>query len=379
MKSFVHTITTTASAIIIGGALSATYLFAQVDSAKNATSPSPTPPAITFNAYVDMYYAVDNDYSSDPNNATRRRRYRQAGFVNIIRDEFSLNTVQLTANLNLKNVRGKITLHYGSIAFTSQTLFSAESSVIQEANVGIQPVDNLWVDAGYFLTHIGNEVLVPKDNVFSSHTLVTTYEPFYQSGVRVAYTFSDKFEAHIHLLNGYGIVIDNNNNKSVSLFVAYKPMDFLTLSYASIYGNEQPRGTPAALRLYHNMNGTAQFGDLLIKGQVDFATQEALRNGGKDGGSFIGGQVTARYGIGKFGIAGRFEFFDDTDDLVLSGKLKGTGISLGLEYKPTENAFIRLEGRALSLDNSAIKPFQDTSGKVTGARTEAAVVFGVWF
>jgi hypothetical protein len=356
----------------------------------SATPPSPAltsaspAPIITFNAYVDVYWATDNDFTTGADTA-RRARFRQIGFVDIAREEFQINTAQITANLNMTNVRGKITLHYGTLPFTSQTLFSAgfDVGVIQEANIGVQALDGLWIDGGFFLTHIGNEALMPKDNLLSSHAIVTTFEPFYQAGFKVGYTFSDKLEAQLHLLNGYGIINDNNDDKSVGLYVVYKPADVLSLSYAGVYGNERNRGTPAALRLFHNINAIAQAGNLTVKGQVDIASEERLRNNGRDAGSYIAGQVTAKYMIGKFGVSVRGEYFNDADNMLasspLAAGLMGGGATVGIEFKPMDNAYIRAESRYLSFDRNKNRIFLDGSKNPQNTRTEFAVGFGVWF
>jgi Putative beta-barrel porin-2, OmpL-like. bbp2 len=252
--------------------------------------------------------------------------------------------------------------------------------VIQEANVGVQLVDGLWLDGGYFLTHVGNELLTPKDNLVSSHALVTTYEPFYQAGFKIGYTFSDKFEAQLHLLNGYGIVTDNNDDKSLGAYLAYKPTENTSITYAGVYGNERPRGTPSALRLFHNLNLSGTFGALTVRGQVDFATEERLRNGGTATGSYLAGQVTAKYAIGQFAVSARGEFFDDAENMLAgyAPGLVGAGGTLGLEFKPLDNAYIRAEGRLLNFNRDKNLIFRTEAGGATNARTEFAIGFGVW-
>ena len=67
------------------------------------------------------------------------------------------------------------------------TLYLFEEQYFQNQIAGIKLMDNLWLDSGVFLTHVGGEALLPKNNWISSLALTTMYEPFYQTGVKLAY------------------------------------------------------------------------------------------------------------------------------------------------------------------------------------------------
>ncbi len=179
--------------------------------------------------YVDTYYAWDDDKNGNS--------IRQFSSTVPYREEFRLNIAQVSLKYNDTKVHGVLTLHYGDIPSVN---WPTNQQFVQEAYAGFSPAENLWVDAGYFLTHIGAEGLLPNGNLFNTLALATYYEPFYQSGVKVSYEFSPKVYGSLHLLNGYNVFADNNKNKSFGLTLGVKPAKNLEIIYNNLIGNEFP-------------------------------------------------------------------------------------------------------------------------------------------
>ncbi len=129
-------------------------------------------------------------------------------------------------------IRGNIGLQFGDIPKLNWPQAPNEYlQFIQEANIGVSPYKNSWIDAGYFLTHIGGEGIIPKYNFFMSVSLLTYYEPIYQSGIKYSYS-GKKFYSSLMLLNGYNVLVDNNKNKSFGLQIGYKPSDKADITIA---------------------------------------------------------------------------------------------------------------------------------------------------
>lgn len=288
------------------------------------------------------------------------------------KNEFNINTAQFSLSVNADWYRAKTTFAYGIIPRQS---WSASYLPVQEANAGVKIVDGLWLDAGLFLTHVGGESLLPKYNWLSSLTLATMYEPFFQSGVKLSYKPMDQLEAQLHVLNGYGIFDDNNADKTVGYLLSYTPHPSFNATIDGTIGNEQPAGTPAALRIYNNLNATFQPNDsLAFKGQVDFATQAGSAS------PYLSGLLAAKYSFTpKLSLSLRGEYINDSAKMLTAG-LMGYGATAGLEFKPTDNSYIRLEGRQLMLGtDDANKMFTDASKAKTGNRLEGLLSFGVSF
>ena len=125
---------------------------------------------------------------------------------------------------------------------------------------------------------------------------------------------------------------------------------------------------------------------LLIGG--DFITQQNSGIADSTKTAFeYGGIATLKYQLHpKFGIYTRGEIFSDEDGF-LSGiftdrnnKLTGFklwGVTAGLEYKPSDNWFIRLEGRQLQMDKA--QEIFHWKGKDVSQRTEWMLHAGIIF
>ena len=321
----------------------------------------------TISTYADAYYGWNTDKTSV---------YRKFDSMDQIRDQFRLNIAMLSLYYTSNIMRGIVTFHYGDYAkYNWQT----ENPNIQEANVGFQAVKGLWIDAGYFLTHIGPEGML-KNNFLNSFSLPSYYEPFYQSGVKVSYKFTDKFDASVHLINGYNVIEDNNKNKSVGVQLNYQLHDFVKLTYNNIIGNEQPSPLPGKTRVLNNF--IVNYGcpcakwDAILSGE--FGTQEGSKISDNTKTAYTyGGVLSVRYRFNKkFSATVRGDFYEDLDG-VYSGLitnnagLKGNGLTLGIEYKPIDAAYVRFQTRYLRLDESQ-KVFYDN----TNSRTDVNIAVG---
>jgi len=360
-------------------------------------------PKIDFGGYIDTYIATDNANGSDSTNPNYKRLF---SYISPKKNEFSLNTAQITAKISIPDfLRSNITLHFGDLHKSAYVTSGAEMPVIQQANAGIRIFDKIWVDAGYFLTHIGSETLLPKDNWLTTHSILTYYEPFFQSGVRASYE-SDKFTAQFHILNGNGIFEDNNQNKTFGAFLGYTPNDVISASYAGVYGNEEA-GNPSNAELHQLHNFVVQvnpFNNFSLKGQFDYARKNVadLNDAAKKiSGTFIGIGFFAHYQINKqFASTFRVDYMDNSDGVysttvngtyiivnetkifvpttsgIVFPVVKGLDYTLGVEYKPTDNSYIRLEGRNITLDDK-YKLFKNGT-KFDKSRNELILNFGVW-
>jgi Putative beta-barrel porin-2, OmpL-like. bbp2 len=318
-------------------------------------------------AYADAYYGWNTDKTS---------KIRKFDGMDMTRDEFRLNIAQLSLAYNSGGVRGIVTFHYGDYVKNN---WLTENPNLQEANIGFKMAKGLWIDAGYFLTHIGPEGML-KNNFINSFSLPSFYEPYYQSGVKVSYQFTDKFDASLHVLNGYNVIEDNNKNKSIGVQLNYQVNNFVKLTYNNIIGNEQPSPLPGKTRILNNF--IVNYGcpcakwDAILSGE--FGSQEGSKLSDPTKIAYTyGGMLSVRYRFTKkFSATVRGDFYQDLDG-VYSGLitnnsgLKGNGVTLGLEYKPIEEAYVRFQTRYLRLGEEQ-KVFYDN----TNSRTDVNVSVG---
>lgn len=315
--------------------------------------------SITVGGYVDAYYAwYDNAYNV---------ALQQHNCIGAYHNSLGLNTAQFTTAFSSDRVRGVATFHYGDIAAIA---WADQYRPIQEANAGIRLAKNLWLDAGYFKTHVGTESFLPKDNLLSIITLGTYYGPFYQGGARLGYDVNNT-HLELHLTNGYNLHIDNNRAKTVGLLASQSFGESSVLTYSAAYGSEQVGALSNDDLFYQNVNFNYARERLTIQVGLDIAM--VTRGSSSFNEPLITALLTAKYALtDDFSIAGRVEYFSDEDNLnsfallpyydirsdsssvfVKNGATGGTGLNIvgltaGLEYSPSDFGFLRLETRYLN-------------------------------
>lgn len=327
--------------------------------------------------YADAYYVNDDVktygeiYSESINDFSR-----QFTLVNGKKNQFDLNIAQISGNFTMKDyVRGKITLQYGTLPQFAYALDNP--TTIQEAYVGVRVWENLWFDAGYYLTHIGGESYLPKDNWLSTHSAVTLLEPIQHAGAKLTYS-NDKMTAMLGIVNSKQSFAENNNNKTFCGLFAYNINSDFSLSYAGIIGNEETSGSKTYFLSNICANATLAKG-LEAKAQFDIATKEDAK---EDAGEFKSATYTGLSAQIRYSFAAnmrstfRAAMFDDEDGANGAG-IKGTQFTLGIEFTPNKNSYIRLEGDLMNLDDK-YKKFTDKDGKPTNKRMSIALSMGIW-
>ncbi len=336
------------------------------------------PKGLTVSGYADAYLAFYTDslpagsFQKFPTYAPRS-------------NSIGLNIAQLSAVYKTDDIRATVTLHYGDIPASS---WSGTFNMVQEANAGIRLHKKLWIDAGFFRTHIGAEGLYPKENITSSIAVVTLFEPYYQAGIKLTCQITKKLEGRLYLLNGYNLFEDNNRKKSLGMLFTYAFNEASSLVYANYLGDDTPDSLHAHhTRFYNNLVYYYDKKKLRLTAGADFAVQQHADRPGTGTGKAYGGLLSARYTVYKHtNLYVRGEGFYDTNGF-LAGyykdaaggdqALKTMGGTLGIEYKPLDNAYIRLEGRTLKTYND-VKPFYWNEA-YRDQRYDAVFSLGVWF
>jgi hypothetical protein len=342
----------------------------------------------SWSGYVDAYYAYYTDSAGTGN-------YQKFPSISPRSNQFGLNTAQITFQYDAEKVRGLATFHYGDIP---RATWSSTFNNIMEAHAGVRICKKLWLDAGFFRTHVGTEGLLPKENFASSVSVNTVYEPYFESGLRLNYNPNTKLSVNLYLLNGYNRFEDNNEKKSFGALINYAFSDKFSIGYSNYTGDDTPvqPDSIAVLShiLYHNalfFNG--QYRKLKIQAGGDYCMME---NSGIDNESglpdssfagMISGVISLKLMASKTVAAYiRGEFFDDPDGMMSGvivdkkGKFTGyhvTGVTLGAEYKPTESSYVRLEARQLQMDND--QEIFITNGDPSSSRLEVLFNIGVSF
>jgi hypothetical protein len=316
------------------------------------------PNNVEMHGFIDTYYNYNTDKSNNP---------KFFPSVSPYRNQFRINIAQLSLRYNSEEFRGNLTFQYGDIPDVNWEP-STKYKFIQEANIGFTPLKNFWIDAGFFQTHLGAEGF-PPNNFLNSNALISVAEPNFQSEIKFSYEFSKKFNAAFHLMNGSNLYEDNNKNKSFGLQLNYSPSENLQFTYNNIIGNEIPadENNPRTGFLHNFIISYSPNKKIDLLGNFDIGHREKSKLLDTTSTAYAyGGLISARYKFNnKFSSSLRCEFYQDLDG-ILSGIVfdhsgaKGNGFALGMEYKPIEFAYARLEYYLLRMDANQ-KAFSDNS------------------
>lgn len=327
--------------------------------------------------YLDAYSAIDNASSASSHSMGD---YRPFSIVNGHKNQLGINIAQMSGFVDADNYYGLMTFQYGDIATQA---WGGTAPVIQEAYAGIKFNKKFTMDAGFFTTHIGGELLLPKDNYLSSHSMSTYMEPFFHAGIRFGYQVTDELKLGLHVLNGLWVFQDNNENKTFGWLAIYNT-DKFTVGYTGAIGNEQD-GSPifAQTEMYHDVTFEIRtIKNFLIKGQFDMHMLAAPEGSEVDDMATISVAAEGKYFfMPKWAVAARFAYIMNEDGMELAPPVNGLDLTAGIEYKPSNNSYLRLEGRMLSFDegeNGEVKVFF-VDGEPAASRMELMLNFGVMF
>ncbi|WP_420315776.1 outer membrane beta-barrel protein [Ekhidna sp.] len=334
---------------------------------------------IELTGYIDTYYAsYSNKLGPD----------ELQPYVTVApRDnQFGLNIAEIGATYNTGEVRGTFVIQYGDIA---EATWSERFRTIQEAWVGLEVTEGLWLDGGFFTTHIGAESFLPKNNWLSSTDIGTFNEPFYQSGARLSYEKSEKFKVQFHLVSGYSLFLDNNDAKSIGILFNYLLNEEISFSYTNLYGRESPEGATTQIRFYNNIYLTwdpKQEVSVLVGGDLSTQTNSDLEDPTKTAVMY-NALVIAKYRLNNYySTTGRLEYFNDADGFIsdvlvnkngVNQGLKATAFTLGFEYAPTKQSYLRSELRWTWADED-LEIF-NKGGNASNIRAEFIINMGFYF
>ena len=331
-----------------------------------------TEPKLVIDAYLSTYYA---SYTED--NTSEFVKYPTMAPRN---NQFGLNMVMVSLSYKSKIVRSTITLHYGDVA---ETTWPVKYNLIQEANVGIEVVKNLWLDAGVFRTHIGVESAQPRENITSSMSLANVFEPYYLSGAKLTYLIGSKFSVQLNAFNSFASIIETNKNKLFGASFVYAPNKYTSITYNFITGDDTPDYVVLKhQRYYHNLYLTYQKNKISLGAEVNYGMQEHTKriNATTIGTANMNSSlvVLKHQSFKKVAFYGRGEWFSDKDEMLSVGIGMGNytwGATAGIEYKPLKNIAISLESRQLNSDKSNVM----YNGKLSHQRWEGIFCIDVWF
>lgn len=329
---------------------------------------------LSLKANVDFYYQA--------NNGDRYSNY--LNFTSPIKDKLRIYNTSLTGIFLDENVRGKLSIQYGDINPSSS------SEYIREAAAGFSPVENLWLDAGFFYQLFSAERLLPSENFLTSVPIQSGFEPVRQEAAKVTYDFLDNLSASFIIANGYQMGGNVYKNKSFGLSINYSPFKNFNIGVNNLTGNvrwfylesnepyldTRPQNV---LRIFNNINLSYKYNRFEFLSGIDFIVQSnsTLYTSDKNAPVFAT-FVSAKYNINeKFNVAARGEYVWDRHAIFsfpayffplneLFTGMETNGFAFGVEYRPRKQLYARLEMNYLNVRQDLGIPASDKFTKLTG-------------
>lgn len=317
---------------------------------------------ITIAGYIDAYYGFFSGRPAD-------------GFVPYFvsmnrHNELTINLAFIDLRYQTNRVRGRFTPGFGTYMNANYRSEPGVLKNILEATIGFKlfASKNIWMDAGILGSPYTNESAISKDHFMYTRSLAPEYVPYYLSGVKFTLPLNKKFTFYLYLLNGWQQIQDVNTGKSIGTQLEFRPDNKNLINWNLYVGNEESVGNPDfSTRLFsdiywiYNPDGRWSFTSCIYGGIQDYSGQKALTEKVWWQMNFM---TKFRYNQ-KSSVAARIEYFSDPNGIQImpvTGQRSFSSFSTGpcLNYNPTENSMLRLEGRYFLSRNSV---FTDANGK----------------
>jgi hypothetical protein len=346
------------------GAALLAALFAASGTRVTAQTVTDSTLTVRFGGFVDGYYAYDFNRPRTLDRAFTTQPARH--------NEFNVNLAHIEATLSGARVRGRLALQYGT---SVQANYAAEPRVggysgdgvsryLQEAVVGVKLSPTLWIDGGIYLSHIGSESWISRDNLTYSRSLIADYSPYYQSGVKVTWQATPSLTAQLNVVNGWQNISETNRSKAIGGRLDWTATPNVTLSAYNLIGNEVPDSVDAQLRVFQGASVKVLASDkVTLLGTFDFGTQDL----GGENGRWYGTSLIARVqATPTTALVARVERYDDPRQVIIAtgsaGAFKANGGSIGIDLTPAPKVLWRTELRTLAGSN-AVFPKRDGNAK----------------
>jgi hypothetical protein len=330
-------------------ALAAMIILPALLTAQSTPAATDTTPKITFGGFVDGYYAFDFNRPANFDRAFTTQPARH--------NEFNVNLAFVEAKLDAPRIHGRLALQAGTSVQSNYAGEPRNGSIsgpdlarhLQEAVVGIKVADNVWVDGGAFLSHIGMEGFISRDNPIYTRSLVADYSPYYESGVKLTWQPAPSVTALFAVVNGWQNFSETNSAKSVGVRIDYAPSAATTFSYFNYLGDEAlDTAAHSQIRFYNGVGVKSTMSQFQLMAEADYGAQGNASGSGSS--SWYGGMLIGRYqATPTAALVGRVERYADKDQVILvtgtSDGLRANGASLGLDVTPQPRVLWRTEVR----------------------------------
>ena len=316
---------------------------------------------VTYSGLIDAYYSYN--FASPVTYKNELRNF------DVNANSFTLSQAELViqrAASTASPVGFRMDLDYGTTNDIVQPVNAGTApttlSTLQQAYVtALLPIGSgLTVDAGKFVTHMGNEVIESKDNWNYSRSYLFAFAiPYYHTGMRFSYPVMSNLTATLHLVNGWNSNVDNNGSKSIGAQINYAVTASTGIVLNTMWGHENLIPVEIGARNVYDVIVTQTLTD-----NLSLALNGDYGEAGTSAGlaTWKGADVYARYTVDTLSaVAVRAEVYNDPLGYTTGIANTYKEVTLTLEHKLFNQMLVRGELR----DDMSLNPAYDKNNFFT--------------
>lgn len=272
------------------------------------------------------------------------------------RNSFNFNTLYLNLKKPWDDGFGwNVDLNFGQDARVLKSFPAAAGPAAGAADVEVQEAyaaykaplgSGLTFMIGKWVTKHGVEVIeTPQNPNFSTGYLFNFAEPLTHTGIHAMYTFSKYVNGLVGVVNGWDVVRDNNDAKSLVWQVGVNPLDKVAWTLQGTWGAEQPSNNRSKRTSLDSVVTVKATDKLTLWGQGNYGQEQDAAANGLTANFATQGDPTTRSSIRLidrnqarwwgFGLwlqhqctswltsVLRFEYFNDRDGVRVTGGSTG--------------------------------------------------------
>lgn len=336
-------------------------------------------PRLLVGAFVDGVFAYNFNQPADhanflPGLGTSAKRDNELA-VNLAEADFVLAPAPVGFKLSLGFGTAPEVVHAAEVRgiATHPDVWRnvVQASVQWQTKVG----RGLLLEAGIYPSHIGMESFQTHLNWNYTRSWLGELSPYYQTGLKLAYPFSDRWSGQVHLLNGWQVIADNNRGKTVGAQLAYSADEF-SISINGIAGPELANDDDD-VRILGDVVTTWKATPSLSLGLSADVAHEGRPDGNDVGWKGVGLYARLAPLESRTAFAVRTEYYADEDGAISGIAQTLKELTATVEHRPVERLVLKLEGR---YDRSSAPAFADDElgpdGTPLRKRSQFLLLFG---
>jgi hypothetical protein len=275
--------------------------------------------SFAFSGYLDSYYMANF------NKPASRSNLGQAGTARVFDQksgQFQLGLVQAKVAYTNSKSEAVVDLTFGpnaNLGNYGNTAFST-AMAIKQAYFTYKFTDKFSMTAGQFGTHIGYEVIDAPANFNYSLSNLFNNGPFYHTGLKATYAFSDKVSLMAGVVNNVDGLGDNNRKKGIISQLFVSPVENWNVYLNFINSNEanpdEKGDSPKAHYRVFDVTTSYQITEKFLVGlNAAYGSQKGDYQGAggpSDTESWGGAAIYSNVAVSdNFAIGARYEYFNN--------------------------------------------------------------------